>query len=95
MRHRNRKNVREAVHLFKSIASPTRLRIVDFLLNHGPVAVQDIAAGIKMTHSAVSHQLAHLSGAQIVKHAKVGREKHYSIAETKPGLAIVSALQLV
>ena len=43
------------------------------------MCVIDIAELIGMTHSAVSHQLANLKAARLVKAEKKGKEVYYSL----------------
>ena len=57
----------EMATLFKMFADPTRLKIMNVLLN--------------MTHSAISHQLATLKLSNLVKSNKKGKEVYYSLAD--------------
>lgn len=65
-------------YVFKAIASPTRIAIIRALMS-GEKAVTEIADQIKMTHSAVSHQLAVLSSAGIVIGAQNPDNRRFSM----------------
>ena len=64
--------------LFKLIGDPTRCRIL-FALDNEEMCVCDIANVLKMTKSAVSHQLRLLRHSQIVKTRKSGKEVYYTL----------------
>ena len=64
--------------LFKLIGDPTRCRIL-FALDNEEMCVCDIANVLKMTESAVSHQLRLLRQSQIVKTRKSGKEVYYTL----------------
>ncbi len=65
---------------FKIFSDPTRLRILDVLLN-GEKYVGEIADIINISQSAVSHQLKNLRAANLVKYEKVGKSVKYSIVD--------------
>lgn len=64
--------------LFKIIGDNTRTKII-WLLDHEEMCVCDIANVLGMTKSRVSHQLAILKNAGIVKFKKVGKEVNYTL----------------
>lgn len=64
--------------LFKVIGDQTRIKIL-FCLLKKEMCVFDIAELIGMTHSAVSHQLANLKAARLVKSERKGKEMYYSL----------------
>jgi ArsR family transcriptional regulator len=66
--------------LFKMFADPTRLKIMNVLLNN-ELNVCEIAYLLNMTHSAISHQLATLKLSNLVKSTKKGKEVYYSLAD--------------
>lgn len=72
--------VEDMALLFKMFADPTRLRILHVLKNCD-MNVCEIAAALEMTHSAISHQLATLKMANLVKSKKNGKEVFYSLAD--------------
>ena len=61
----------EMATLFKMFADPTRLKIMNVLLNN-ELNVCEIAYLLNMTHSAISHQLATLKLSNLVKSNKKG-----------------------
>ena len=64
--------------LFKIIGDQTRLRIL-WALDQNEMCVCDIANVLGMTKSAVSHQLAILRSAGIVKYRRSGKEVYYML----------------
>lgn len=68
----------DLAELFKVMSDPTRIKIL-FCLSKKEMCVLDIAELIGMTHSAVSHQLANLKLARMVKAVKKGKEVYYSL----------------
>ncbi len=67
--------------LFKMFSDPTRLKIMQTLLNN-ELNVCEISYLLNMTHSAISHQLATLKLARLVKSKKVGKEVYYSLSDS-------------
>ena len=64
--------------LFKMFADPTRLKVLKALFEQ-EMCVMDLSALLKMTHSAVSHQLASLKKTRLVRSRKEGRVVYYSL----------------
>ncbi len=64
--------------LGKGIASPTRYRIVEVLME-GPTAVSDIVIKVKLTQPAVSQHLRTLKSCGLVQSTKRGQEVFYSL----------------
>ena len=69
-----------AAELFKVLSDPTRLRIVQALLIE-ELCVCDISALIKISISAISHQLRLLRSMKIVKNRKQGKMVYYSLTD--------------
>ena len=90
-----RKRAAHAARLLKLAASSTRASILFVLARNKQLAVQDIAAELDMTHSAVSHQLAVLAGADIVVSKKAGRMMCYAISKNPQAKALVKFLTTV
>ena len=67
-----------AAEIFKALGDVTRLRILD-VLECREMRVQEIAAALDMTQSAISHQLGTLRTLRIVKARREGRSTFYSI----------------
>ena len=66
--------------LFKMFADATRLKILQSLINT-ELNVCEIAYLLNMTHSAISHQLATLKMANLVKARKSGKEVYYYLSD--------------
>lgn len=66
--------------LFNVLADPNRLRLLSALANQ-ELCVCDLAAGLKMSESAVSHQLRVLKSMRMVEYRKEGRNVYYSLAD--------------
>lgn len=64
--------------LFSALSDPTRLRIISVLLE-GEMNVGDLAAQLKMSESAVSHQLRGLRHMRLVSSRKNGRQVYYAL----------------
>ncbi len=64
--------------LFSALSDPTRLRIISVLLDN-EMNVGEIAAQLKMTESAVSHQLRGLRQMKLVRARKNGRQVYYAL----------------
>ncbi len=66
--------------LLNVLADPNRLRLLSALANQ-ELCVCDLAAGLKMGESAVSHQLRVLKSMRMVSYRKEGRNVYYSLAD--------------
>lgn len=66
---------------FGVLADPNRLRLLSALANQ-ELCVYDLAAGLKMGDSAVSHQLRILRAMRLVTYRKEGRNVYYSLADS-------------
>jgi DNA-binding transcriptional ArsR family regulator len=64
--------------VFKLLGDPTRVRLLDALA-HGERCVCDLAALVRLTESAVSHQLRLLRTARLVRVRRAGRMAYYSL----------------
>ncbi len=65
---------------FKIFADPTRLRILDLLLE-GEKCVKEISDTLDVSQSAISHQLKTLRSSNLVKTNKQGQTVNYSISD--------------
>jgi len=66
--------------LFKILGDSTRMRIL-FVLFESEACTCDLAEVLKMTSSAISHQLKSLQRAKLVKSRRDGRTVYYSLAD--------------
>ena len=63
---------------FSALGDPTRVRILD-ALSHGELCVCDLAAVLRVSQSAVSHQLRLLRNIRIVRPRREGRIVFYAL----------------
>ena len=66
--------------LFGTLADPHRLRLLSALTKQ-ELCVCDLAASVKMSESAVSHQLRILRTMRLVKYRREGRNVYYSLKD--------------
>jgi len=64
--------------LFRVLGDPTRLRILT-ALGAAELCVCDLATALDMSQSAVSHQLAVLRGARLVRARREGKAMFYAL----------------
>ena len=65
---------------FRVLGDLTRVRIL-MALTHSEMCVRDLAEGLDLTDSAVSHQLRILRNSRLVKFRKEGKNAFYSISD--------------
>lgn len=70
----------DLAELFKVFGDSTRIRIL-FELFDEERAVNDIAETLRMTQSAISHQLKILKQSKLVKARREGKCMYYSLAD--------------
>ena len=63
---------------FQALGDPTRVRMLD-ALSRGEMCVGELAALLRMTESAISHQLRLLRGLRIVRARRQGRLVFYAL----------------
>lgn len=71
--------------MFKMLADPTRLKIINALMI-SEMCVQDLTAALDMTQSAVSHQLAALRNTRLISYRREGKQVYYSLDDEHIGL---------
>ena len=71
-------DVTDLAETFRTLGDPTRVRILD-ALSHGELCVCDLAALVRMSESAVSHQLRLLRNLRLVKPRREGRMVFYAL----------------
>lgn len=71
----------QMAEFFSNLADPTRLRLFSVLATQ-ELCVCDLATALKMSESAVSHQLRVLRSQRLVKYRKEGRNIFYSLADS-------------
>jgi len=70
----------QMAEFFNALADPSRLRLMSALANR-ELCVCDLAAAVKVSESAVSHQLRILRAQRLVKYRREGRNIYYSLAD--------------
>jgi ArsR family transcriptional regulator len=68
----------QLAELFSALSDASRVRIIALLLE-GEMSVNTLAEGLKMTESAVSHQLRGLRPMRLVRTRKEGRQVFYTL----------------
>lgn len=72
--------VSSVAEIFKILGDITRIRIIDVLF-HNELCVCDIADILKMSQSAISHQLRLMRTTRILKQRKEGKMVYYSLQD--------------
>lgn len=72
------KELENLTTLFKMLGDSTRTKIL-WILDHHEMCVCDIANVLNMTKSSISHQLAILREAGIVRFRRSGKEVYYTL----------------
>jgi ArsR family transcriptional regulator len=86
--------VEELAALFRSMADPTRVRILH-ALSVAELCVCDLAALLNMTPSAISHQLRLLLALRLVRRRRAGRNIIYSLDDEHVTLLFRQGLEHV
>lgn len=73
--------------LFKVLGDPGRLRILNALAV-AELCVCDLASALDMSQSAVSHQLAILRGARLVRSRREGKSVFYTLDDEHVGAIV-------
>ncbi|AEJ20376.1 ArsR/SmtB family transcription factor [Gracilinema caldarium] len=81
--------------LFKILADPSRLRILHALQSPENRCVCDLAALLDMSQSALSHQLAILRRARLVRPVKIGKIVYYQLDDHHVDALIALAMEHV
>lgn len=66
-----------SLEVFRALADPTRLKILELLRTGKELCVSSIAEHFKMTQPSISHHLNVLGRARLVEREKRGREVYY------------------
>ncbi len=70
--------IRDMSQLFKAMSDPSRLRIIESLLD-GELNVRQITERVGMSQSAVSHQLGMLRALHLARATRDGRQMYYAL----------------
>jgi ArsR family transcriptional regulator, lead/cadmium/zinc/bismuth-responsive transcriptional repressor len=71
-------HVRSVAETFRMLGDPTRVKILD-TLGAGELCVNDLAAKVGISESAVSHQLRLLRTMRLVRVRREGRLAYYAV----------------
>lgn len=82
----------DLAELFKIFGDSTRIRIL-FVLFEAEVCVCDLAEALRMTQSAISHQLRILKQSHLVKSRREGKSVFYSLADDHVRTIIAQGLE--
>lgn len=82
----------DLAELFKIFGDSTRMRIL-FVLFETELCVCDLAEALKMTVSAISHQLRILKQNKLVKSEKRGRSVFYALADEHVRLIVEQGME--
>ena len=82
----------DLAELFKMFGDSTRMKIL-FVLFESEACTCDLAEVLKMTPSAISHQLKTLQRAKLVKSRRDGRTVYYSLADEHVRTMIVQGME--
>jgi ArsR family transcriptional regulator, cadmium/lead-responsive transcriptional repressor len=69
----------DADRLWAALADPTRLRVLDLLLQHGEATASGLATELPMTRQGIAKHLLVLQGADLVQAQRTGRETRFSV----------------
>jgi ArsR family transcriptional regulator, lead/cadmium/zinc/bismuth-responsive transcriptional repressor len=82
----------DLAELFKVFGDSTRVRILS-ALSCSELCVNDLAALLGMTYSAISHQLKALRAAKLVRARKDGKIVYYALDDEHVGAIIAIGMQ--
>ena len=82
----------DLAELYKVFGDSTRIKIL-YVLYESELCVCDIAKLLKMTISAISHQLKILKQANLVKSRKSGRTVFYSLSDNHVSTIITQGME--
>ncbi|WP_318764898.1 ArsR/SmtB family transcription factor [Lactiplantibacillus carotarum] len=72
--------LKQITAIFKALGEPTRARII-YALAVSQLSVGELATGLNLTQSNVSHQLRVLKQLKLVVGTRSGRNVHYQLAD--------------
>lgn len=81
----------DVVEIFKALSDPTRAQLV-FLLTEQAYSVNELADIVEVTASAVSHHLAKLRAARLVRTQRRANQVFYSIDDAHVAALFCEAL---
>ena len=76
----DKETIENIAELFKAFGDPTRVQILS-LLRQLELCVGDIAEGVGLSQSAISHQLRLLKQMHLIKYHREGKNIVYALAD--------------
>lgn len=76
----DKQTLEQIAELFKGFADTTRVQILSLLVDR-ELCVNDIAETVKLSQSAISHQLRILKQMHLIKFRREGKNILYSLAD--------------
>jgi DNA-binding transcriptional ArsR family regulator len=73
----------DADQLWAALADPTRLRLLDLLLQHGAATASALATEVPITRQGVAKHLLVLQRADLVHAHRVGRETRFTVRDER------------
>lgn len=74
--------------LWSAIGDPSRRRMIDLLLTHGPGTATSLSEQLPITRQAVSKHLTVLDRVDLVHATPAGRERHFRVDEAQLARAV-------
>lgn len=90
----NEEKLNRLTQLFKALGNPTRLKIIQALAL-GEMCVCDLSAYLKLSESAVSHQLARLRVLGLITSRRDSQVLYYSLSATTLNSLIMAGINIV
>ena len=82
----------ELADLFRVFGDSTRIKIL-YALHDQELCVQDIAAAVALSQSAVSHQLRVLRQSSLVSYRKEGKTVYYALDDSHVEMVLCQGLR--
>lgn len=76
---RNRTRSADIHHVFSALGDPTRLRLVQRLVDRAPLSATQLGEGLTVTRQGVAKHLRVLTEAGVISARKRGRERLYTL----------------
>ncbi len=77
----DKKKLEKAAYIFKTIAHPTRLAVIELLDKNGPMNVNELMGVTGCEQSLLSHHLANMKIKGLLKAERNGQNIYYSLRE--------------
>ena len=82
--------------LLKALSDPSRYKIIKILISsEGTLCVNELSQKVKITPSAVSHQLSKLEDLRLVEPKRIGQTVCYSLKKNSSSEKVKNIIQLL